>query len=88
MLFVILFPAPPTDPATNRFISSSLRFFVFNVGNPLGRPFRSLPPMIIWSGHRSVLLSPFRALFVPAFLLFDVQFPLSTDVGHPLISSD
>ena len=78
----------PMDPATNRLIFSSLHFFVFNVGDFLGRLVCSWPPLIIWSGRRLVVLSLLRTLFIPAFLLCNVQSPLSTDVRHPVISSD
>ncbi|KAF9647064.1 hypothetical protein BDM02DRAFT_3098783 [Thelephora ganbajun] len=78
----------PMDPTTNRLIFSSLHFFVFNVGDFLGRLVCSWPPLIIWSGRRLVALSLFRTLFIPAFLLCNVQSPLSTDVRYPVISSD
>ena len=76
------------DPSTNRLIFSSLHFFVFSVGDVLGRLVCSWPPLITWSGRRLVVLSLLRTLFIPVFLLCNVQSPASTDTRHPVISSD
>jgi len=78
----------PMNPTTNRLIFTSLHFFVFNVGDFIGRLICSWPPLIIWSGRRLVVLSLLRTLFIPIFLLCNVQSPLSTDVHNPVISSD
>jgi solute carrier family 29 (equilibrative nucleoside transporter), member 1/2/3 len=78
----------PMDPATNRLIFSSLHFFVFNLGDFSGRLVCSWPPLIIWSGRHLVVLSLLRTLFIPVFLLCNVQSPLSPDVHQPVISSD
>jgi len=78
----------PIDPTTNRLIFSSLHFLVFNSGDFLGRLICSWPPLIIWSGRRLVVLSLLRTLFIPTFLLCNVQSPLSSDVRQPFISSD
>lgn len=76
------------DPTTNHLIFSSLHFFVFNVGDFSGRLVCSWPPLIIWSGKRLVLLALLRTLFIPVFLLCNVQSPLSAGRHHPVISSD
>jgi equilibrative nucleoside transporter 1/2/3 len=78
----------PIDPTTNRLIFSSLHFLIFNVGDFLGRLVCSWPPLIVWSGRRLVSFSLLRTLFIPAFLLCNVQSPLSPDVRQPVISSD
>ena len=78
----------PTDPTTNRFVFTSLHFFLFNVGDFSGRLLCSWPPLVVWSGRRLVTLSLLHTLFIPAFLLCNFQSPLSPDVHKPVISSD
>ena len=48
----------------------------------------SWPPLIIWSGRRLLVLALLRTLFIPVFLLCNVQSSLSTDVRNPVVSSD
>jgi equilibrative nucleoside transporter 1/2/3 len=76
------------DPTTSRLIFSSIHFLFYNVGDFLGRLICSWPPLVIWSGRRLVMLSLLRTLFIPAFLLCNVQSPLSPDVHQPVFSSD
>ena len=78
----------PMDPTTNRLIFSSIHFVVFNVGDFLGRSVCSWPPLVIWSGRRLVVLSLLRTLFIPAFLLCNVQYSISSDMRPPVVSSD
>ncbi|KAJ7087195.1 nucleoside transporter-domain-containing protein [Mycena belliarum] len=79
----------PTNPATHPLLFSALHFLVFNVGDFLGRYICSFPGLLIWSAKRLLVLSLARTLFVPLFLMCNLQRPSTTGIAvPPIINSD
>ncbi|KAF5333692.1 hypothetical protein D9611_002270 [Ephemerocybe angulata] len=78
----------PTNPATHPLLFSAIHFLVFNLGDFLGRYACSFPFMMVWSGSRILAISFARVLFIPLFLLCNVQRPSSADPTPPFINSD
>ncbi|PPR03830.1 hypothetical protein CVT26_000828 [Gymnopilus dilepis] len=78
----------PTNPAIHPLLFSAVHFLVFNVGDFLGRYLCSFPIFLIWSARRLLTLSLARTLFIPVFLMCNIQ--RGTTVVHrdPVISSD
>ncbi|KIP09195.1 hypothetical protein PHLGIDRAFT_126498 [Phlebiopsis gigantea 11061_1 CR5-6] len=77
----------PTNPATHPLLFSTAHFFVFNTGDFLGRYICQFERVMIWSAKRLVSLSLARTLFVPLFLMCNVQ-RSATSTSTPIISSD
>ncbi|KAF8192532.1 nucleoside transporter-domain-containing protein [Pholiota molesta] len=63
-------------------------FLVFNIGDFLGRYICSYPFFLVWSSKRLLTLSAARTLFIPLFLMCNVQRGASTVPYDPIISSD
>ena len=62
---------------------------MFNIGDFTGRTICSLPRLHIWSARRLLTLSLLRTLFIPLFLMCNVQWASSSSSGGgPIISSD
>jgi len=61
---------------------------MFNVGDFFGRFLCSFPRLLVWSSKRLLILSGTRSLFVPIFLMCNVQRPATTVPYHPIIDSD
>ncbi|KIM45965.1 hypothetical protein M413DRAFT_298833 [Hebeloma cylindrosporum] len=78
----------PTNPATHPLLFSAIHFLVFNVGDFLGRYICSFPIFLIWSSKRLLTLSFARTLFIPLFLMCNVQGGSPTITYSPIISSD
>jgi len=78
----------PTNPATNPLLFSVFHFLVFNVGDLTGRYLCSIPRLYIWSPRKLLSLSIARTLFIPIFLLCNVQRGSSTVPMMAFISSD
>lgn len=79
----------PTNPATHPLLFSAIHFLVFNVGDFLGRYVCSFPRLVIWSARRLLTLSLARTLFIPVFLMCNVQRSGSSPlVSSAIISSD
>ncbi|KAF9468919.1 nucleoside transporter-domain-containing protein [Collybia nuda] len=78
----------PTNPNTHPLLFSAAHFLVFNLGDFLGRYICSFPSLLIWSAKRLLTLSLARTLFVPLFLMCNVQRPLSSIPSSPIINSD
>ncbi|KAI0347455.1 hypothetical protein BDW22DRAFT_1368089 [Trametopsis cervina] len=79
----------PTNPATHPLLFSAIHFFVFNVGDFFGRYICSFPRLVIWSPKRLLSLSLARTLFIPIFLMCNVQRPtLSQSASTAIINSD
>ncbi|CAK5275804.1 unnamed protein product [Mycena citricolor] len=79
----------PTNPKTHPLLFSALHFLIFNVGDFGGRYLCSFPRLLIWSANRLLTLSFARALFVPLFLMCNVQsHPGATNPSAPIINSD
>ncbi|KAM6495656.1 Nucleoside transporter domain containing protein [Amanita muscaria] len=78
----------PTSPDIHPLLFSSIHFLVFNTGDLIGRYLCSFPSLLIWSAHRLLALSLSRTLFIPLFLMCNVQRPASLIHSTPVISSD
>lgn len=77
----------PTNPATHPLVFSAVHFLVFNIGDFLGRYLCSIPRLLIWSARRLLSLSLARTLFIPVFLMCNIQRGPSTGTSG-FISSD
>ena len=79
----------PTNPATHPLLFSAIHFFVFNIGDFLGRYICSIPRLVIWSAKRLLTLSLARTLFIPLFLMCNIQRSTSPQtLSSAIISSD
>jgi len=78
----------PTNPNTHPLLFTAIHFLVFNIGDLIGRYACSFPKLVVWSANRLLLLSLARTLFVPLFLICNVQRGSTTAVYHPIIDSD
>jgi len=76
-----------TNPDIHPLLFSSIHFLVFNIGDFLGRYICSYPIFLIWSAKHLLTLSVARTLFIPVFLMCNVQRP-SIVPSPPVISSD
>ncbi|KAH7888023.1 nucleoside transporter-domain-containing protein [Phlebopus sp. FC_14] len=88
-----IFPAitvtvQPTNPNVHPLLFTAVHFLAFNVGDFFGRYSCSFPRLVIWSAHKILVISLLRTLFIPIFLLCNVQRPSGTLPIPPLISSD
>ncbi|KAG6831868.1 hypothetical protein H0H92_006985 [Tricholoma furcatifolium] len=77
----------PTNPATHPLLFTAIHFLVFNVGDFLGRYICAIPSLVIWAANRQVLLSLSRTLFIPLFLMCNIQRPSELPTT-PIINSD
>ncbi|GLB39773.1 putative nucleoside transporter [Lyophyllum shimeji] len=82
----------PTNPNTHPLLFNSIHFLVLNTGDFLGRYICALPSLLIWSANRLLALSLARSLFIPLFLMCNVQRTSSSGLPlpapAPIISSD
>ena len=78
----------PTNPDTHPLLFAAIHFLVFNVGDFLGRYICSFPKLLVWSANRLLALSLARTLFIPLFLMCNIQRGPATVVYDPIISSD
>ncbi|KAK7061413.1 nucleoside transporter [Favolaschia claudopus] len=79
----------PTNPNTHPLLFSAVHFFVFNVGDLTGRYICSFPKLLTWSANRLLGISLARILFIPLFLMCNLQHP--SEIGTPstpIINSD
>ena len=77
------------NPAVHPLVFSALHFLMFNVGDLLGRTLCSLPRLHVWAARRLLALSLARTVFVPLFLLCNVQWASASPGGRgPIIGSD
>ncbi|EKM80431.1 hypothetical protein AGABI1DRAFT_113615 [Agaricus bisporus var. burnettii JB137-S8] len=77
----------PVNPETHPLIFTCIHFLVFNIGDLLGRYNCSFPFFLIWCRKRLLVLSLARTLFIPLFLMCNVQRP-SMMHSTPIINSD
>ncbi|KAG6833854.1 hypothetical protein H0H87_011788 [Tephrocybe sp. NHM501043] len=78
----------PTNPATHPLLFNAIHFLVFNIGDFLGRYVCSVPSLIIWSAKWLTALSFSRTLFIPIFLMCNIQRPSTEFPTPPIINSD
>jgi equilibrative nucleoside transporter 1/2/3 len=78
----------PVNPATHPLLFTSTHFLVFNLGDLLGRYICSFPNFHLWSRKRLLGLSLVRTLFIPLFLMCNVQRPTLTLTSIPIMNSD
>ncbi|KXN87949.1 Equilibrative nucleoside transporter 1 [Leucoagaricus sp. SymC.cos] len=78
----------PVNPETHPLLFTSIHFLVFNIGDLLGRYVCSFPIFHVWSRKRLLGLSLSRTLFIPLFLMCNVQRPSSFTTTTPIINSD
>ncbi|KAF8803771.1 hypothetical protein BYT27DRAFT_7109304 [Phlegmacium glaucopus] len=78
----------PTNPNTHPLLFTAIHFLVFNIGDFLGRYICSFPKLLVWSANRLLALSLARTLFIPLFLMCNVQRGSTTVEYNPIISSD
>ncbi len=94
----------PTSPSFNPLVFNALHFLLFNVGDLAGRYLCVVPKFTTWSSRRLVILSLLRTLFIPLFLLCNLQPPtaippttdlpslllrqMSSSPSSPVINSD
>ncbi|KAL5508572.1 hypothetical protein ACEPAH_6191 [Sanghuangporus vaninii] len=68
----------PTDPTSfHPLIFTAIHFLLFNLGDLAGRYLCSVPRLLTWSSRRLLILSLARTLFIPLFLLCNIQRPSS-----------
>jgi len=78
----------PTNPNIHPLLFTAIHFLVFNIGDLLGRYICSFPKLLVWSANRLLALSLARTLFIPLFLMCNIQRGPMTVVYDPIISSD
>ncbi|KAJ7162577.1 nucleoside transporter-domain-containing protein [Mycena crocata] len=79
----------PTNVDTHPLLFSAIHFLMFNIGDLMGRYLCSFPKLLIWSAKRLLILSLARTLFVPLFLMCNLQRPSATGIAtSPIINSD
>ncbi|KAF8165080.1 nucleoside transporter-domain-containing protein [Crassisporium funariophilum] len=78
----------PTNPTTHPLLFSAVHFLVFNCGDLIGRYVCSFSIFVTWSAKRLLTLSAARTLFIPIFLMCNVQRSSSVVEVNPVISSD
>ncbi|KAF9452165.1 hypothetical protein P691DRAFT_756628 [Macrolepiota fuliginosa MF-IS2] len=78
----------PVNPETHPLLFSSIHFLVFNIGDFLGRYICSFPIFLVWSRKRILGMSLARTLFIPLFLMCNVQRPSLMVTSTPIINSD
>ncbi|KIY71807.1 hypothetical protein CYLTODRAFT_368694 [Cylindrobasidium torrendii FP15055 ss-10] len=79
----------PVNPNVHPLLFTSIHFFVFGVGDLAGRSICSYRQFQVWDAKRLLVLSLARTLFIPLFLLCNVQRPSATDSAYtPIINSD
>ncbi|KAH7909969.1 nucleoside transporter-domain-containing protein [Hygrophoropsis aurantiaca] len=77
-----------TNPSMHPLLFSAIHFIVFNVGDLLGRHLCSYQRFMLWSERRVLIITLLRTLFIPLFLVCNVQRPSSAPVIPPIITSD
>ncbi|TRM68483.1 nucleoside transporter-domain-containing protein [Schizophyllum amplum] len=79
----------PVNPSFHPLLFSAVHFLMFGLGDFIGRYMLSYPRLVIWDARRLLVLSLARTLFVPLFLLCNIQTPSSDTLpSSPLINSD
>ncbi|KAF9569415.1 hypothetical protein CPC08DRAFT_678185 [Agrocybe pediades] len=78
----------PLSPTIHPLLFSAIHFLVFNLGDFFGRYLCSFRSLLVWSEKRLLTFSLARTMFIPLFLMCNIQRgPISTD-AEPIINSD
>jgi equilibrative nucleoside transporter 1/2/3 len=77
-----------TNPNIHPLIFTATHFFVFNVADFLGRYVCSFSQFLIWDARKILLIALARTLFIPLFLMCNIQYSSSPSTTHGIISSD
>ncbi|KAI0921408.1 hypothetical protein AcW1_004606 [Taiwanofungus camphoratus] len=99
VFFITLCVFPPitvsiqsVNPSTHPLLFGAVHFLMYNIGDFLGRWLCSIPRLLIWSARRLLMLSLARTLFIPLFLMCNIQWasrgasPAASSA--PIINSD
>jgi len=78
----------PVSPTIHPLLFSAVHFLVFNIGDFSGRYICSFESLLIWSSKRLLTLSLARTLFIPLFLMCNIQRGPTIVDSSPIISSD
>ncbi|KAG6901549.1 hypothetical protein C0995_010659 [Termitomyces sp. Mi166 len=78
----------PTNPSIHPLLFNAVHFLLFNLGDFLGRYICAIPSLLIWSAGWLTTLSLSRTLFIPIFLMCNIQRPTSEFQMTPIINSD
>ncbi|TFK29245.1 hypothetical protein FA15DRAFT_610293 [Coprinopsis marcescibilis] len=78
----------PVNPNIHPLLFTAIHFLVFNIGDFLGRWACSFKIMLIWSAKRLLTMSLARTLFIPLFLMCNIQRPSNILSSAPVINSD
>ncbi|KAI5122120.1 hypothetical protein M0805_000768 [Coniferiporia weirii] len=62
-----------TNPSSHPLLFTAAHFLMFNCGDLAGRYICAIPSLLIWSSRRLLALSFARTLFIPLFLLCNIQ---------------
>ncbi|KZT12879.1 uncharacterized protein LAESUDRAFT_640138 [Laetiporus sulphureus 93-53] len=76
-----------SNPGTHQLLFSAIHFLVYNVGDLLGRFLCSLPRLLVWSARRLLTFALARTLFIPLFLICNIQWSSPAAI-RPIITSD
>ncbi|GBE79362.1 hypothetical protein SCP_0205600 [Sparassis crispa] len=78
-----------TNPSTHPLLFSAVHFLIYNIGDFVGRYLCSFPRLLVWSARRLLAFSISRTLFIPLFLMCNIQWASSSTVpSTPIINSD
>ncbi|KAJ6516250.1 nucleoside transporter-domain-containing protein [Mycena sanguinolenta] len=78
-----------TNPDTHPLLFSAIHFLMFNIGDLTGRYLCSWPRLLVWDAKRLLAFSLARTLFIPLFLMCNVQRPSVAGIpSSPIINSD
>lgn len=77
-----------TRPDVHPLLFSAYHFLVFNIGDFVGRTICAYPSVVIWSAKRLLTLSLARTLFIPLFLMCNIQRSPLSPPTTPIINSD
>ncbi|KAH7926516.1 hypothetical protein BV22DRAFT_1008822 [Leucogyrophana mollusca] len=77
-----------TNPNMHPLLFSAIHFLVFSVGDLLGRHLCSYPRWMIWSERRVLTIAILRTLFIPLFLMCNVQRSATAPPTTAIITSD
>ena len=75
----------PTSPSFHPLIFTAAHFLIFNVGDLAGRYLCAIPRLLVWSSRKLLLFSFIRTLFIPLFLMCNIQSPSDIPIPDTLL---